>query len=218
VVRLLEAAGQIHRAGVPARIEFLEAATRELAERRPDDRILFGLTRLALVHAWPHLAAVTPAFAWREHLEAIVASVEEATAIPLEDDPLARLLLGGELPWTLAYLFPELRCCRRLADAAAATLSQGLADLLDGEGIPAAKFLPSMRPLLALWTRCGLMARGAKRPCFAGEAAEQYAWLVQRAIEFSRPDGGQLLSPGAAGKWCEESVRSGPVHLEQPAG
>jgi hypothetical protein len=204
LVRLLQSAGQIHGADVPARIEFLEAAMQEFAARRADDRVTFGFSRLALAHAWPQLAAVTPPFAWREHLEGIISAVEEATAIPLEDDPLARLLVGGELPWTLSYLFPELRSCRRLAEAAEATLSQGLIDLLDGEGLPSAKRLSLMRPLLALWTRCGLLARAAKQACFAGDAAEQYSWLVQQAILFSRPDGGQLLTAGAEGAWSED--------------
>jgi hypothetical protein len=113
------------------------------------------------------------------------------------------LLLGGELPWTLAYLFPELEVCRRLAAPARETLSQGLLELLDGEGVPAAKHLPRLRPCLALWTRCGLMAEAMHDDCFTPEAGEQYAWLVQRAILLSRPDGGQLLASSAAGSWCE---------------
>jgi hypothetical protein len=130
--------------------------------------------------------------------------VEEAAAIPLESDPLARLILAGELPWTLAYLFPELESCRSLAEDAGANLSSGMVELLDGEGVLTSRRLAILRPLLALWTRCGMLAREIDQHCFTVEARQQYAWFAQRAILLSRPDGAQLLSPGAEGAWRPE--------------
>ena len=72
----------------------------------------------------------------------------------LFSDPLARQLLAGELPLTLAYLFGEIAPCRKLGRQARRELSAGLVELLDGEGLPHAEHLLLLRPLLACWTRC----------------------------------------------------------------
>jgi hypothetical protein len=209
VVHALEVAGRLATAGEPEAVQFLQRLTEQRlldssgGHAASPDPAAFGMARLAWAHACPHLASAMHGESWPDLLRSLLACVEDAAAIPLDDDPLGRLLLGGELPWTLAYLFPELEVCRRLAASARETLSQGLVELLDGEGVPAAKHLPLLRPCLALWTRCGLMAEARQQECFTPEASEQYAWLVQRAILLSRPDGGQLLVTGTEGSWRE---------------
>jgi hypothetical protein len=145
---MLEAASRLPATGLESGASFVQVLMKELAEpRAAGDPTAQGYTRVAWAHACPHVAAVMNGAAWSNLLDKLIGSVEDAAAIPLEDSPLGRLLLGGELPWTLAYLFPELTACRRLASAAEATLSQGLLELLDGEGVPAAKHLPLLRPL-----------------------------------------------------------------------
>ncbi|MBW3596242.1 MAG: hypothetical protein KY475_03090 [Planctomycetes bacterium] len=203
--RVLNSAADIHHADGHALVEFAGWMEQDVASSGGgDDRAAdFGLTRLAWAHALGRLATVMNAAAWRGAMRRLLAAVEESAAIPLDYDPLGRLLLGGELPWTLAWQFPELEECRRLSDPAAAALSEGLIELLDGEGVLHARHWHRLRPLLALWTRCGLMAGEARRDCFTRDARQQYQWLVQHSALLSRPDGGQLLSPGDEGRWSE---------------
>ncbi len=203
VARLLDAAGRaplLDRAALQA----LAAESEALLHAPSEDTTTLGYACLAWTHLLPRLAEVMTPDAWRSVLQHLTAAAEDAAAIALVDAPLGRLLLGGELPWSLAYMFPELDACRRLAATAGATLSEGLVELLDGEGVPAAQRLPLLRPLLAMWTRCFLLARERGKECFTREARHQYNWLVQRAVQLSRPDGAQVLSPGAEGAWRPE--------------
>lgn len=202
VVRWLEEASRLPRAADRAARAYAAAIEQELAAPQTgEDAARFALTRLAWAHALPFLARVMEPAAWRKVLENLQAAVDDGAALSPEQDTLAWQLLRGELPWTLAYWFPELESCRRGAALAGATLSKGLEDLLDGEGLIASQYVPLLRPLLALWTRCGLLSQAANQDCYTREARIQYAWLVQRAILLSRPDGGQLLSPGVEGRW-----------------
>lgn len=204
VRRFLRAAGGLHAADHHARREFAGWLEQESTLAQLDrDAADFGLSCLARTHALPHLAQVMQPAAWRALLEQLIAASEEAAAIPLDHDPFGRLLLGGEISWTLTYYFPEFPECRRLASAATATLSDGLDELLDGEGILASRHYARLRPLLALWTRCGLLAREAGKDCFTRNARQQYAWFTSRAVLLSRPDGGQLLAAGEEGHWSE---------------
>jgi hypothetical protein len=109
-------------------------------------------------------------------------------------DPWCYQLLAGELPLTLAYLFPEIAVCQSLHSQASKTLSTGLLDLLDGEGLPHAKLFDQFRSLLACWTRCLAMARRMKQPCWTKEAQKQYRWLVGNAVTLSRRDGSKTFA------------------------
>ncbi len=203
VPQLLQSAGRAPQLDVAA-LQELARAAEALPHRPTDDAATFGFTCLAWAHLLPRLADVMTAEAWRTVLQSLVRAAEESAAISLDDDPLGRLLLGGELPWSLAYQFSELEVCRRLATPASTTLSAGLVELLDGEGVPSASHLPLLRPLLALWTRCGILAREKGKECYTREARVQYNWLVQRAIQLSRPDGGALLTTDESGAWRPE--------------
>lgn len=94
----------------------------------------------------------------------------DASALSLDDEPLGRLLLGGELAQTVAYqiclvrlLLPNLfseaewekwrRRPEALTRQAQKILSESLNDLLDGAGSPKAALLPIFRMLAASWTR-----------------------------------------------------------------
>jgi hypothetical protein len=113
-------------------------------------------------------------------------------------------LLAGELPLTLAYLFPELKPCRKLAAGARRALSAGLVDLLDGEGFPHADRLELLPSLLAAWTRCRAMGDELAKGCWSGAAETQYEWAVRAALRLTRRDGTSMFSRGAPGRWCED--------------
>ncbi len=163
-----------------------------------------ALEALACCRAFPDLEAMVSVDVWcvlQDHLHAVA---DEAAGIDPEAEPLVHQLLAGELPLTLAYLLPELTACRKLGGVAGRTLSAGLVDLLDGEGLLEAENLSKLRPLLACWTRCWALDEEAKLKALTAEAREQYEWLVRQAMQFTRYDGTQVFSNGLTGGWCAE--------------
>ena len=115
-----------------------------------------------------------------------------------EADPLVHQLLAGELALSLACLFPKIKACRRLLPQARRALSAGLANLLDGEGLPHARHFDRLRPLLACWTRCRALGNRQKRKCWSADADARYRQFVRNALRLSRRDGSEVFFEGAA--------------------
>ena len=164
----------------------------------------YAIEALAWCQLLPRSAAAVSPRVWWTLLEHLVAAVGEGGQIDLDGEPLTHQLLAGELGLTLAYLFPEIAPCRKLARGARRELSAGLIELLDGEGLPHAEHLGLMRPLLACWTRCRALEDGLKKGCFTPAARNQYEWLVLQALRLARHDGTHVFSRGSAGAWCGE--------------
>lgn len=158
-----------------------------------------ALELLAWCHALPRLAAETPPPAWWALLDRLLAAVRSADALALDENPYAHQLLAGELPLTLSYLLPEIAPCRALLAGARRALSAGPVDLLDGEGLPHARYFPLLRPLLACWTRCRAVGGELKGGCWTAAAEVQYQWLVRHAMRLARHDGTHVFSNGSAG-------------------
>ncbi|MHB1034712.1 MAG: hypothetical protein ACYC35_09280 [Pirellulales bacterium] len=158
----------------------------------------YGLESLAWCHALPRLARRVPAILWWRLVEHLIETAKDAAAIDREASPLAHQWLAGELPLTLAYLLPEIEPCRKLARGARRALSEGMATLLDGKGLPRAEHLHLLRPLLACWTRCRAMGEQLKRSCWNRSAETQFAHVVRNALRLARPDGTAMLSGGSA--------------------
>lgn len=161
-----------------------------------------ALETLAWCHALPRLARSVSMSTWWSLLSDLLSTADEATHLALQNDPLLHQLLCGELPLTLAYLFPEIVPCRKLAEPARDALSAGLSELLDGEGLPHGTRLGVFRPLMACWTRCRAMGGGLPKGCWNAEAENQYRWVVRAALRLTRHDGSQVLSSGSVGAWC----------------
>ncbi len=163
---------------------------------------------IAVVHALPAAAAVLGRGTWWAVLTQLVETAQAADAAVVHEelDPLQALqlqLAAGELPLTIGHVFGELKLCRKLRDAARKPLSSGPLELLDAEGMPHARYLPILRPLLACWTRCTAIGKSHKKRCFDHEAENQYEWFVRQMIRFTRGDGTQLLSSDGAGAWSQ---------------
>lgn len=154
----------------------------------------YGLESLAWCHAMPELAQSVTGGTWWSLLEHLVVSAADAESLPLESAPPTHQLLAGELPLALAYLFPEITPCRKLASPARVALSAGLIDLLDGEGLPHATRLDVFRPLMACWTRCRAIGERLSKGCWNREAELQYRWVVRSALHLMRHDGNQVFS------------------------
>ncbi|MBC8354205.1 MAG: hypothetical protein H8E66_19605 [Planctomycetes bacterium] len=164
----------------------------------------FGLESLAWCHALPKLSSILPAAPWSQLVEQLVSIASDATKSDLSVDPLSQQLLAGELPLTLAYLLPELSACKQLADSASETLSFGLTELLDGEGMPHSNYFEATRGLFACWTRCHSIGSTMKRSCFTKDAKTQYEWLIRQMMRLCRNDGTQVLSSEDDNDWSSE--------------
>jgi hypothetical protein len=161
-----------------------------------------ALSALAWCRGLPKLAAVLPADAWWDLLAHLLRTVAEADAAGAAgehsgDGPLIHQLLAGELALTLAYLFPELTVCRERLPQARQALSAGLADLLDDRGLPHARHLDRLRPLLACWTRCHVLGRRLKHGCWHRDADRPYRRFVRSALRLARRDGSHVFSESA---------------------
>jgi hypothetical protein len=144
--------------------------------------------------ALPTAAVGFEATVWWRLLDHLVELAQEAGGTPQEGQPLVQQLLGGELALTLAYLFPEIAQCRKGAKSARKTLSAGIVELLDGEGLPNGRILDVFRPLLACWTRCRILGREMDKDCCSVKAGYQYEWAIRAALRLCRHDGSQALS------------------------
>lgn len=160
-----------------------------------------AIEAVAWARALPALSQVLPAAPWCQLLEQLGEIAAEAAKVDLSSDPLTNQVLTGELPLTLAYLLPELANCKRMFADARQSLTQGIVELLDGQGLMHARNLELLRPLLACWTRCGYLGKTMRTYCFASQAKTQYEWLVLQTLRLSRHDGSQMLSNDAAGEW-----------------
>ncbi|MBN2218011.1 MAG: hypothetical protein JW719_11610 [Pirellulales bacterium] len=158
-----------------------------------------GLEAAAWAAALPELAGVITSSVWWSLLDHLVALCVEASAWPVEELPLIQQLLAGEVALTLAYGLPEITTCRKMARRARRSLSAGMIDLLDGQGLPRAEHMPLLRPLLACWTRCRALAHGMKKDCFTRRAGEQFDWAVQQSLRWTRPDGSFVFGAADSG-------------------
>ncbi len=192
--QLIKNAGRWTRGKGPQTSDLAETleAWLSAAEGRPTSTA-FGLECLAWSYVLPHLAASLPAAPWCEVLDYLTALPQQIEGADVSDKPLEQQLIGGELPLVLSYLFPEVESCRKLGKLAQERLSRGVHELLDGNGLPAARHLALLRPLLACWTRCGYLSRAGGVQCFDKQARLQYEWLVRRALQLTRQNGTQVL-------------------------
>ena len=160
-----------------------------------------ALAAVALAHSLHELANRVSATSWWHLFDGLVETAQDVRPLEAADDPVVGQLLAGELPLSLAFLFPEVTVCRRLKKPARRFLSTSLVDLLDGEGMPRAKHLPQLRTLLACWTRCRAIGATMKQSVWKEDAETQYQWLTTQALRLSRRDGSQMFSSAAAGRW-----------------
>lgn len=179
-----------------------------LAEPGSRDGVSYAYEVLAWCHALPRLAADVAEPVWWALLGHVVRAVQEASKLEVAEHPLAHQLLAGEAAWTLAYVLPELTPCKGLARPARKALSQGMKELLDGEGLPHADWLPLFRTLAACWTRAMAIGRAADTLPLNAAGVEQFRWMVRNLIRTSRHDGRQILTPGSSGAWNASLLRS----------
>jgi len=164
-----------------------------LSETTSTTAPLFPLECLAWSRALPSLASYVPASHWWRLLGALIAAAEGGKQ-PGDDEPLARQWLAAELPLTLAYLFPEIVEVRDLAVAGGRALLVGLEQTLTPGGLPGARDVTLVRPLLATWTRSRAMAGALKLSGWGEDSTERFAEFVRQALRLTHRDGTTAFS------------------------
>ena len=159
---------------------------------RPADPA-WGLECLAWAHALPRLGPKADPHLWLEMYQLLLSVAADSAALDVQKHPLTHPLLAGELPFVLAYQFGELKLPPRLMKSARKSLSQGLIELLDGEGLPHAEHLSLLRPLLACWTRSRLIGNAIGEKVMTKEARLQFEWALRQSLRLTRADGTQAL-------------------------
>jgi hypothetical protein len=156
--------------------------------------VALGIECLAWCRCLPVLATRVTAAQWSRLIEQLIGIAEDASAISMEQAPLAQQLLAGELPLTLALLFPEIARCTSLAKSSRKVLSDGIMELLD-EGLPSGQHLPIAAGLLACWTRVVSLGKSLSKESLRGGALDQYRNLVRASVSLLRSDGSQMFGP-----------------------
>jgi len=157
-----------------------------------------ALECLAIVHLLPNLTEVLGQELWWKVLDKLVAIQEEAASwqTDIEFSPeqnYVHQLLGGELPLSLAFLFPEIRALYKLRTNAWESQQEAITELLNGEGLPKASYLPFLRPLLATWLRSYLISKDFKKGGWKTSVENQFTWLITKGLLLSSPVGTLLL-------------------------
>lgn len=163
---------------------------------------------LGWCHALPRLAGAVPEPVWWALVDRVVEAVGEAASLDVTEHPLPHQILAGEAALTLGGTLPELAACRSLVAPARKALSQGIKEVLDGQGMPHADWLPLFRPLAACWTRAILLGRALDVQPFPANVQDQFSWMVRNLIRTSRHDGRQVFTSGSAGAWNAALLRA----------
>jgi len=181
--------------------------------RSQPQTIEYALQCLAVAHVLPQVAETVESDTWWQLLDALWQVVQSSAdwRIDIEIPPeegLAQQILVGELPLTLAYLLPEIRSVHKLHSAASEALSDGLAELLNGDGMLRGTHLTILRPLLACWTRCRAVGESHKKNCWNRKAELQYQCLATHSLGLSSPLGTPLLSRPHDDAWTPDFLHT----------
>ncbi len=160
----------------------------------------YCLEALAWCRAMPRLAQSLPPDTWWAALRHLVEVADEARSVEPSTGPLVFQLGAGELAWTLACLFPEVKACRRLARPARRALSSALEDLCEKQGLLHGRHFAAFPALLASWTRCLELGAHVQHRPWDRQAERRFRRVVRSALRMARRDGSPAFSNGTAGR------------------
>ena len=161
--------------GVPSICNFLSAAC-DLADIRANKII-------KSIDSW---------FAKFESLVLEMNAADEPGTVTADNVLYSQLL--GELGLLLGTLFPEFKSAQKAENKGREILAEGLADLLDGAGLPESENFFLLRPLLACWTRCQIIGKMSGTLPWKSKSQEHFEWAVLQTLRFTRKDGSQIFS------------------------
>ena len=158
----------------------------------------------------PDLTESLTSCEWVEKLLAKEKRINDLAAkrISVEHQPLLHQLLCAEMPWLIGCMFPDLTVGQRMLRLARENFRLGLAEILNGSGLPHASDIMLLRPLAACWTRALMIGKRAKlRPWPMGEH-HQFEWAVLHALRFMRSDGSSVFDEIAPAKTARKTAKS----------
>jgi hypothetical protein len=146
---------------------------------------------VALLHALPTIAPLLDdarlSQLWERWQELSALAGKDAW----DDDPVRFQLLAVETPLLLAGLDNSHR--KQFHSAALSAWCELATGWLDEQGLPDARYLAAMRPVLASWTRC----TGRDTPLLAAERRVGFVGLLRQAMRLTDANGREAFSRGA---------------------
>ena len=178
----------------------------------------FAYECLVVAHLLPFAAGKLSEQRWWQLLDELLQLATSASQWPIDVQmpPLQALvqqMLAGELPVTLAYLFPEMKPCHKLRQAGCDVVGDGLQELTNGQGLLRGPYLDSFRLFLASWTRTRTLLQRLKKCSLVDAAEMQFSWAITQALRLSTDDGRSLLSDGTVA-WNSDFL----AHVLQTGG
>lgn len=161
---------------------------------RPIRAVTPAMEAIAWAEGLPFLREILGSENWRalgEFLSQLPADVDEQL---LQEQPLVHQLVAGELAWVLAMRMADSPYSGRLEKSGRASISLGLGQILDREGMLPARHYRTFRALLACWTRCRTLAKELPNGGIGAKAEQRYQRFVRNALRCVRPDGRPLLA------------------------
>jgi len=143
------------------------------------------------------------------------APADVAAAVTANNSAIVEQLLNGELALTLAYSLPELNECRALATTGRRTVVGRGFERLTSQGLPVAKELPWLRPLVATWTRSVAIGTQLPESWRGSRSLARYTAAVRQALAWSRADGSAMFTAAEIPKWNKE-LKAAAILLAGP--
>lgn len=142
------------------------------------------------------LAPSTLVSVWRHCLFAAASlcfNLEETDFSEVSEDQV--ILVSGELPWRLGFLFSEISGAKNFRQLGQQNLRDCFFDRTDNDGTPHADFLPRLDFWLAPLTRALYVGHVFKKPVWDQEAQERFQYAIEKLVAACDVSGKMLLCP-----------------------
>ena len=160
---------------------------------RPYELLL--LTEL-LENVGYRLAPAALVSVWRQSLFAAASlcfNLEETDFSETPEDQV--ILVSGELPWRLSFLFSEIAGAKHFRQLGQQNLRDCFFDRTDNDGSPHTDYLPRIDFWLATLTRSLFIGHVWKKPVWDPEALERIQWSVEKLVAACDASGKIALCP-----------------------
>ncbi len=173
----------------------------------------FALETLAVAELLPALAGRVASQFWWELLDGlwhvVTASAESSPSLDAPPQKtLAQQMLAAELPLALACAFPEMKPVYELRTAGLQQLTEGLEELLNGDGLPHGGQVGLFLPLIGCWTRCRALSKHMPKTKWPAEAQSEYELAMRQCVRWTGADGRMLRAEPPCGEWSPEFVEA----------
>ncbi|MBX9791252.1 MAG: hypothetical protein K2Y37_20210 [Pirellulales bacterium] len=160
-----------------------------------------ALDALAWAYALPKLVDELSGELWWQVLDQLIDLAGGDHRRPARNCGLVGQLLSTELPLALAFQFPEIKPCRRLAKRTGPSLEFGLTESLAADGMPRPAMLAELSQRFACWLRASALARRLRRDPWDDAARQRLAHGVRQAARLIDARGCQFVASCDRAPW-----------------